>query len=113
MKSEGTPVKKKLIAAAGSVLLLGTIVTAPPAAANTRNDNLYVKVVRAESPLLKRIPKKSLVKTAKTTCRYLRAGGGILDAVDIAIKSGLSRNVSLTLVAGAVVFYCPEQEGNY
>jgi hypothetical protein len=43
----------------------------------------------------------------------LRSGKGILDAVNIALDAGLSRNVAYTLVAGAVVFYCPEQEGNY
>jgi hypothetical protein len=104
---------KKLTAAIVGVLLTVGFVAAPPAQANSKNDNLYVKIVRAEAPELRGVSKKKLVRGAKTTCRYLRAGGGILDAVDIALNSGLKRNTALTLVAGAVVFYCPEQEGNY
>lgn len=103
---------KKIAAVLAAVVMLG-LVFAPPAQASKKNDNLYVKVIRAESPELRFVKRGTLIKTAKATCRYLRAGGGILDAVQIGRESGFSRDTALTLVAGAVVFYCPDQEGNY
>jgi hypothetical protein len=105
---------KKITALTIAALVAFGLVIAPPAQASSKkNDDLYVKVIRSEAPILRGVPKRDLIKGAKTTCRYLRSGNGILDAVNIALDAGLSRNVAYTLVAGAVVFYCPEQEGNY
>ncbi len=74
---------------------------------------MYVKIVRSEAPELRAISKKQLVTAAKTTCKYLRAGGGILGAVDLAMDAGIRENTAIALVAGAVVFYCPDQENNF
>lgn len=105
---------KKLSAAIVGVLLAVGLVAAPPAQANSKqNDNLFVELVRQEAPELRFVKKRQMVKAAKQTCRYLRSGGTILESVAIALDSGLSRNTAMALVAGAVVFYCPEQENNY
>ena len=105
---------RKLATATAAVALAAGIAAAPPAAASSKkNDNLYIQVIRQEAPILRGVPRKDLIAGAKATCKYLRAGYGILDAVNLATDSGLSKNVAYTLVAGAVVFYCPEQEGNY
>jgi hypothetical protein len=105
---------KKLTALMVGVLLTVGLVAAPSAQANSKqNDNLFVQLVREEAPELRFAKKKQMVKAAKQTCRYLRSGGTILESVVIAVDSGLSRNTAMALIAGAVVFYCPEQENNY
>jgi hypothetical protein len=105
---------KKIIAIVAGLMLGAGILVSPPAhASSKKNDNLYVKIIRNEAPELKRVGRTQLIKGAKTTCRYLRAGGGILDAVEMALNAGIRRSTAMALVAGAVVFYCPEQEGNY
>jgi hypothetical protein len=103
---------RKLSAVTVGVLLTVGLVAAPPAQADARNDNMYVSTIRGVAPELKRVGKKSLVKTGKATCRYLRAGGSVLGSLEMAMDAGLPRNTSIALVAGAVVFYCPEQEDN-
>jgi hypothetical protein len=104
---------KKIIAVVAGLMLGVGVLAAPPAQASKKNDDQYVRIIRAEAPELKRVSRAQLIKGAKTTCKYLRSGGGILDAIDMALDAGIRRNTALTLVAGAVVFYCPEQEGNY
>jgi hypothetical protein len=104
---------KKIIAITAGLMLGIGVLAAPPAHANKKNDDRYVQIIRSEAPELSRVSKAKLVKGAKTTCRYLRSGGGIIEAVQMALDAGIRRNTALTLVAGAVVFYCPEQENNY
>jgi len=104
---------KKLIALTAALMLGVGLIAAPAQATPKRDQDLYVKLVRQEAPELRQVKRKELINAARTTCRYLRAGGGILDAVSIGIDSGLKRNTSIAVVAGAVVFFCPEQEANY
>lgn len=103
---------KRLIALAASLFLGLGIAVAPPAAADARNDRLFVKTVTAEAPDLRGISLKTMVKTAKSTCKFLRAGFGALDAVEMMENAGFSENASITFVAGSIAFYCPDQENN-
>lgn len=105
--------KKRIAAIVAATAIAFVGVGAAPAQAAVNNDRLFVKLVVAEAPELKGISLKTMVKTAKSTCKYLRAGFGALDAVDLMQSNGFSENAATAFVAGSVVFYCPEQEGNY
>jgi len=104
---------KKLIAVIAAGLIGGSMLMAPPAQANSQNDRLFYKIVTQEAPSFKAVSRKQLVKVAKTTCKALRSGVGVLEVVALAEDNGLTSNQAMSLVAGAVVFYCPEQEDNY
>ena len=104
---------KKIIAVVASVLIGIGLVAAPPAQANAKDDRLFYSIVTSEARALKAIPRKQLVKTAKETCKFLRAGFTILDAYDLMSESGFTDKEAAAFLAGAVVFYCPEQENNY
>lgn len=109
----------KIIAATAAATLTAAtaIAVAPPAQAASpsgiREDRLFVRLVTEEAPSLKGIPRKTMVKTAKQTCKFLRTGFTVIDAVDVMQESGFTQNEAISFVAGAVVFYCPEQEYNY
>jgi hypothetical protein len=107
--------KKSLIAIVASIALMFAFIAPAQASAPTglRDDKLFVKLVTAEAPTLKGIPRKTMVKTAKQVCKYLRAGFTILDAVYLMEDNDFTENESMSFVAGAVVFYCPEQEDNF
>lgn len=102
---------------AASALLVGGVVAAPAASATApagiKDDKMFVKLVTASAPTLKGISRKTMVKTAKQTCKFLRGGFTILDAVDIMEDNGFTQNESTAFIAGAIVFYCPEQEDNF
>lgn len=104
---------KKMIAVIASLLVGIGLVVAPPAQANARDDRLFYSLVTSEARSLKAIPRKQLVKTAKETCKFLRAGFTILDAYDLMEDSGFTAAEATAFLAGAVVFYCPEQENNF
>jgi hypothetical protein len=78
-----------------------------------RDDKLFVKIISEEAPIFKGVSRKTMVKTAKTTCRFLRSGFTIFEVVESMEDSGFTQNQSMTFVAGAIVFYCPDQEDNY
>jgi hypothetical protein len=99
---------KKIVAVVASAGL--ALACAAPAYAGPREDNLFVKLVRTEARELKSVPKKQLISLAKETCKFLREGFDVLDAVEIAEDEGIRTGTAIALVAGAVVFYCPEQE---
>ena len=105
------------IIAAVAFALSAALITATPASASTpaaaSDDRLFVKLVTKEAPDLKGISLKTMVKTAKSTCKFLRSGWTILDAVELMQETGFSENASMSFVAGAIVFYCPEQENNF
>jgi len=101
---------KKMMALALAVVIGGSFLVASPAQAWTKNDNLYFKIIREDAPDLKSVKKKTLKRNAKVTCKYLRAGGTVYEAIGIAEDNGLDYKTALALVAGAVVFYCPEEE---
>lgn len=110
---------KKIIAATASAVLAAAtaIVVAPPAQAaspsDIREDRLFVRLVTEEAPSLKGIGRKTMVKTARQTCKFLRTGFTIIDAIDLMQESGFSENEAIAFISGAVVFYCPEQEDNF
>lgn len=101
---------KKLIAITTALLIGAGMLLAPPASAGVRENKLFYKMVTTAAPELKFVSRYRLVKTAKATCRYLRSGFMPMDAVEMGMDSGLSTNEALSLVAGAITFYCPEQE---
>lgn len=106
---------KKIAAIAASIALAGGVAigTAAPAQAGPKEDRLFVQLVTKEAPELRGISIKTMVKTAKSTCKFLRAGFGAVDAVTMMEDNGFSQKAAVAFVAGSVVFYCPEQEGNY
>ena len=103
---------KRLSALIGAVMIAGalSLTAVSPAQAWTGNDNAFFRVVRAEAPDLRYASKTTLRQTAKAVCKYLRLGGTVVEAVDAAEGSGLDSDTAIAIVAGAVVFYCPEQE---
>lgn len=117
--------KKTIAAIAASAILVTSFAVAAPAASAstsvtpavaqtlTSNDNLFVKLVRKEDSVFKKVPSATMVKTAKATCKFIRSGFSTIDAVNLMEESGFSNNASLAFVAGAVVFYCPEQQNNF
>ena len=115
--------KSKIIStlAVLSIAVGGSIAVAPVASASTQtvsvagiaNDRLFVKIISSEEPIFKGIPRKTMVKTAKTTCKFLRSGFTIVESVELMASSGFTEDQAMTFVAGAIVFYCPEQEYNY
>ena len=101
---------KKLIAITTASLIGAGMLLAPPASAGVREDKLFYKLVTTTSPELKYVSRKQLVKVAKSNCRYLRAGFMPTDAVILGVENGLTVDAALSIVAGAITFYCPEQE---
>lgn len=105
-----------VIAALAFAISTAFITAAPaqasvPAAAS--DDRLFVKLVTKEAPELRGISTKTMVKTAKSTCKFLRSGFTVLDAVELMEDNGFSEKASIAFVAGSIVFYCPDQENNY
>lgn len=107
--------KKFIVAvAATAVLLVGFSTPAHAVVPSmTKKDKQYVRVIRMESPSLRFVSPRQLVRIAKLNCRGLRAGLTIPDVVMAGVSGGLDEDTVLTLVAGAVIFYCPEQENNF
>lgn len=104
---------KKVIALAVSAAAVGALFLATPAQASTGNDRLFYSLVTKDAPTLKAVPRRDLVKTAKETCKFLRNGFTIMDAYDLMEESGFSDKEISPFLAGAVVFYCPDQEDNF
>lgn len=106
---------KRIAALIVAVIVAGalSLTAVSPAQAWTKNDNVYFKVIRSEASDLKYVSKTTLRKSAKAVCQYLRSGGTLSEAIDAAEGTGVEYDTALVLVAGAVVFYCPEQEKNY
>lgn len=104
---------KKVIAATSAALIGATLLLAPPAQAGPKDDRLFYTLVTQEAPTLKAVGRKNLIKTARETCRYLRSGFTIIDAYDLMEESGFAEREISAFLAGAVVFYCPDQEDNF
>lgn len=106
---------KKIIATVvtSSIMLVGGS-TAASATASTdlKKDKMFVSIISSRAPEFKGIARSTMVKTAKQTCKFLRAGFGPLEAVDLMIDNGFTEDGSMTFVAGAVVMYCPDQKDN-
>jgi hypothetical protein len=108
--------KKIIIALVTAIAFVSVGVAAPSSAlapTDRANDNLFIKILRSESPTFKYSNRKTLIKTAKSTCKFLRNGYGMITAIETMEDSGFDYDESLSFVVGAVIFYCPEQEGNY
>jgi len=103
---------KKLAALTTALLIGATLLLAPPANAGVKEDKAFYRITTNSAPALKALSRKELVKTAKLTCKFLRNGFTLIDALDIMEESGLTRKESLAILAGSVVWYCPEQEDN-
>lgn len=93
--------------------LVGLTIVAVPAQASASDDRMFYRLVTKDAPALKGIKQKDLVKTAKETCKFLRSGFGILDAHDMMLESGFTDREANSFLAGAVVFYCPDQSENW
>lgn len=110
---------KRILASAFLMgLALVLLVPAPAASAATPSwtdkDRLYVKMVRQQAPAFKYISAKDLIGSAKLSCEVMRENGSSpLELVEVAIDSGLTQRQAIALIAGAVVFYCPEQDEDY
>lgn len=109
---------KKIAAVFTAVaLFFGGVVAAAPASATAvaaaSDDRLFFKLVTKEAPSLKAAGQKTLVKTAKQTCKFLRSGFTILDAYELMENNDFTEKEITAFLAGAIVFYCPEQENNY
>jgi hypothetical protein len=104
---------KKIIAATVAALIGAVMLTAPPANAGPRDDRLFYSLVTSEAYTLKAVPRRKLVSVAKETCKGLRAGLTITDIWEMMEDTGFRDNEISSFIAGAVVFYCPEQEDNF
>lgn len=104
---------KKIIALTTALLIGAGVLLAPPANAGIKEDKAFFSYVTKTEPGLKGISRKQMVKVAKQTCKFLRTGYTILDAVDLMEDAGFTENESVVFIAATVVFYCPDQEGNY
>jgi hypothetical protein len=102
--------KRLMASVVAAVALLGAF--AAPVQASAADDRLFAKLVRAEAPAFKAVKQKQMVKAAKATCAFIRSGWTVTDAVEVMDDTGFTWNESVAFVAGAVVFYCPEQEDN-
>lgn len=110
---------KKLLAAAltTGLLLTGGVIAAPSSSASvqqsapsyTKKDNLYYSLIAADNPSLRGL-KRDLIKLGKTSCRAMRSGVGVLDLIYIGIDSGFTEDEVISILAGAITFYCPDQE---
>jgi hypothetical protein len=104
---------KKIIAITTTLLIGAGLLLAPPASAGIKEDKAFYAFVTKQAPAFKGITRPKLVKTAKTTCEFMRSGFTILETVEVMEDAGFTENQSITFVAATVVFYCPEQEDNY
>ena len=73
-------------------------------------DSAYLSAVRSKDSALYSVPDSQLVSLAGTICQSLRSGVPVRQVLQTGLDAGLSVNQVAALVAGAVVFYCPEQE---
>jgi hypothetical protein len=104
---------KKTIALITAALFGGAVLLAPPATAGPRDDRLFYSLVTGEAYTLKAVSRKKLVSVAKETCKGLRSGLTILDIYEMMDDSGFRPNEISSFIAGAIVFYCPDQEDNF
>jgi len=104
---------KKIIAATVAALIGAVMLTAPPANAGPRDDRMFYSLVTKDAYTLKAVPRKKLVSVAKQTCKGLRSGLTIMDVYEIMEDTGFRNNEISSFIAGAVVFYCPEQKNNF
>lgn len=104
---------RKIIALVVALPLFLGIAAPAQATVPASNDALFYSLVTEDAPTLKPVGRKQLVKTARATCKYLRAGFTILDAYDMMESNGFTDPEIAAFLAGAIVFYCPEQQDNY
>jgi hypothetical protein len=72
-------------------------------------DDAFLDAVRSKDSAFYSVPDASLVELAGTICQSLRSGIPITRVIQTGLDSGLSSNQVASIVAGAVVFYCPDQ----
>ena len=103
----------KKILTALTAAIIGVTILATPAQATPQDDRLFYSLVTTDAPTLKTVGRKQLIKAARATCKYLRAGNTIMGAYNIMEDTGFTDNEITSLLAGAVVFYCPDQQDNF
>jgi type IV secretory pathway VirB10-like protein len=74
------------------------------------SDEAFLSAVRGSAPELARVSDLQLVDLARTICLGLDAGVSIETVLETGINSGLGTNSVAAIAAGAIVFYCPDQE---
>ena len=106
--------RKTITALTIAATLTGTaLLTITPAHANPQDDRLFYALVTGDAPAFKAIPRRELIKTARQTCKGLRQGLTIIETHDLMTESGFTDTQASAFLAGAVVFYCPDQKNNY
>jgi len=101
---------KKIIAVVSALIIGGSVFVAAPAQASSSNDRMYAKILKTTAPELSVISNKKLIRSGKLTCRYLRAGATIFEAIEVIENAGLDEDTAMAMVAASVFFFCPEQE---
>lgn len=104
---------KKIIGILLALPLMFGVAAPASAAVPSSNDALFYSLVTKDAPTLKPVGRKQLVKTARATCKFLRSGFTIMDAYEMMEENLFTEKEISAFIAGAIVFYCPEQADNY
>lgn len=104
---------RKIIALVVALPLFLGIAAPAQATVPSSNDALFYSLVTKDAPTLKPVGRKQLVKTARATCKFLRSGFTIMDAYEMMEENLFTEKEITAFIAGAIVFYCPEQADNY
>lgn len=103
---------KRIIGATIAAVFTVGLIAAPPAHAGPKDDRMFYTIVTSNEPAFKAITRKKLVSVAKQSCKTMRSGFTPLEVHDMMTDSGFTDNQATAFVAGAILFYCPEQEKN-
>ena len=85
-----------------------SIAVAAPASAWTGRDRAYVRAVRDDSPELRGVTARLLIKIARSSCDAMRTGSTPVELVYIAVDAGMDVESGIAITAGAAAFYCPD-----
>lgn len=109
----------RIVAGVAGAVMATTLLAAPAQAVNapaaapaySSNDNAFYKAVTRMEPSMKYLgSKRGMIKVAKLTCKAFRAGNSFEEVAGVLIESDLNGDQIATLIAGAISFYCPDQE---
>lgn len=71
-------------------------------------NEVYLKVIRKEYPVLKTVPDQELIDLAVNTCETLEYGSTGEDLMRVAIDSGMDVGMAGFVMGAGVENYCPE-----
>lgn len=110
----------------GIAFLVTAVAFAGPASASTHSDwddhgrksassvdNQFWKAVTDTNGSLRQVGKRDAVQLAKASCAALSKGAEPWRVLGVYKKAGFERRDSDVLVAGAVIYYCPSQQGKF